>query len=70
MSTEKFKDKIKKLSEQCFCIEHSLELFNFNHPDNDEQYLRRELYKIRCDILSLVRYAEMVDEAREKNEKS
>lgn len=62
-----FKNDIKVLSNQCFSIEDKLESFFFGGHDNQEQNLRRELYRIRIAINGLTRYAEMVDEERKEN---
>lgn len=64
------KEQIEALSDSCFDIEKSLKLFQTFGVDSGEQNLRRCLFKIRCDIGALHRYAEMVDEERDINEKT
>ena len=57
-----FKQRIEVLANSCFDIEKDLQLFNCMSVDNSEQYLRRALYRVRIELHSLQRYAEMVDE--------
>lgn len=58
-----FVQQIEELSSACFAIEKQLPIFHFTTVDtlSDEQYLRKELYRIRCDIATLKRWAQMAD---------
>lgn len=58
----KFKDQIKHLSGECFKIEDQLPRFRFSNELTAKQEFRRELYRIRCQISMLERYAKLVDE--------
>lgn len=57
-----FKQRIYALGLACFDIEKDLEIFDCLSVDNNEQYLRRALYRVRIELSGLQRYAEMVDE--------
>ena len=64
-----FKLQIEDLSSSCFEIEDKLPSFNsFSIANDEKQILRNELYRIRCKISALVRYAEMIDEHELLNE--
>lgn len=56
------KDQVEELASACFDIEAQLPSFSMCDVLDDKQKLRRKLYKIRCDIMALKRYAEMIDE--------
>lgn len=57
-----FVKRVEDLSSACWDIEAKLPIFHITQgPLNDAQYLRKELYQIRCAIGALKRYAEMVD---------
>lgn len=58
-----FKVQIADLSTACFDIEKQLPMFGFSNNGN-EMELRRSLYRIRCDLNSLTRYAEITDDGR------
>ena len=61
-----FKQRLEHLGEKCFDIEKDLEIFDCLSVDNNEQSLRRALYRVRIELNGLRRYAEMVDEETKK----
>lgn len=66
-----FEKQIKGLNDACFDIEEQLTYLScMPGDDNNEQFLRRELYRVRIALGGLKRYAQIVDEEREsiKNE--
>ena len=67
-----YKNKIKELAASCFAIEDTLTIYlDVDKPTFESHSsvdLRKSLYKIRCDIMNLQRYAEIVDEWKRQNE--
>lgn len=53
------KEKLDNLITEIFAVEESLPSFMFTQQNKcltDEQYLRQNLYKIRCELTELKRY--------------
>lgn len=62
-----YKDEITKLGEQCFKIEKTLPLEAEKWAEELRPGFRRMLLRVRYDILSLTRYAQLIDEENADN---